>query len=181
MGLGWQWLGLLQTRGKDHVLYLCSVWVSKLITPLVSASFYLLLFLPCASHSGALYCTSDLSPVKDLSSGLTSIKMQSMQPNKSLHAKETPWEHLDCREGGRESETWTPGWQNPSSCSQAVQVHRNLSLHPWMPNRLGNAKANTELNLQHQLSEADCSFWRTGRNCSESPIGNQGRSNFSAV
>lgn len=58
----------------------------------------------------------------------------------------------------------------------------NLSLHPWIPNRLGDTKANIELYLQHQLSEADCSFWRTGYNCPESPMGNQGRSNnFSAA
>lgn len=86
-------------------------------------------------------------------------------------------------QGGRE------GIRNPNSRlakSKLLQpgcpVHRNLSLHPWMPNRLGDAKANPELNLQHQLSEADCSFWRTGYNCPESPMGNQGRSNnFSAA
>lgn len=51
-----------------------------------------------------------------------------------------------------------------------------------MPDRLGDAKANTEFNLQHQLSEADCSSWRRGYDCPESPIGNQGRSNhFSAA
>lgn len=182
MRLGWQWLGLPQTRGKDYVLYLCSVWVSKLVTPLVSASFYLLLFLPCASHSGVLYCTSDLSPVKDLSSGLTSIKMESMQSSKSLHAKRDPKGALGLQ-GRRE------GIRNLNSRlakSKLLQpgcpVHRSLSVHPWMPNRLGDAKANTEPNLQHQLSEAGCSLWRTGYNCPESPMGNQGRSNnFSAA
>lgn len=69
---------------------------------------------------------------------------------------------------------------------QALQpgcpAHRNLSLHPWMPNGLGDARVNTELSLQHQLSEADCSLWRTGYKCPESPMGNQGRSNnFSAA
>lgn len=73
-------VGLAETvvatdKWKRSVLYLCSPWVSKLMTPFLSASFSSLLFLPCAtSYSGTLYCTSDVSPEKYLSPLISKCK-----------------------------------------------------------------------------------------------------------
>lgn len=160
-GSRWGWTSSgcgCHRQETDQVLYLCSAWVSRLITPFVSAFFPLLLFLPhCTSYLGALYCTSDLSPAKDLSSSLTSIQMQSQ----CIHTRACTQESIRTAqlmwEGGIRK------WNARLVKIEALVVRLSNSQEPFhrIPECLTGLTVpmlTVSLKLRHQLRDADFSF-----------------------